>query len=197
MKTNTLETSRLVLRPWNEDDAPSLYRYACHPDIGPIAGWPPHTSIENSLEIIRTIFSAPETYAVVLKATGEPVGSVGIMFSDGMHSATMEQGDAEIGYWIGVPYWGQGLIPEAVRSLLHRCFAELNIQTVWCGYYDGNIKSCRVMQKCGFTFHHTETGKISPLGDVRTEHFMRMTKEEWNTLNNINLPSETSNHPLL
>ena len=53
------------------------------------------------------------------------------------------------------------------------------------------------MQKCGFTFHHTETGKISPLGDVRTEHFMRMTKEEWNTLNNINLPSETSNHPLL
>ena len=50
---------------------------------------------------------------------------------------------------------------------------------VWCGYYDGNVKSRRVMEKCGFRFYHTEEGKTSPLGDVRTEHFMRMTKEEW------------------
>ena len=50
---------------------------------------------------------------------------------------------------------------------------------VWCGYYDGNVKSRRVMEKCGLRFHHTEEGKTSPLGDVRTEHFMRMTKEEW------------------
>ena len=183
MKQNIFETERLILRPWSEEDALSLYRYACDPAVGPIAGWPPHTSVENSLEIIRTILSAPETYAVVLKTTGEPVGSVGIMFGDGLHSAEMEEGDAEIGYWIGVPYWGHGLIPEAVRRLLHRCFKELNLQHVWCGYYDGNMKSRRVMEKCGFVFHHTETGKISPLGDVRTEHFMRMTKEEWKHLN--------------
>ena len=57
--------------------------------------------------------------------------------------------------------------------------------TVWCGYYDGNTKSRRVMEKCGFSYHHTEYGKMSPLGDIRTEHFMRMTKEEWinNTAN--------------
>ena len=183
MKQNIFETERLILRPGSEEDALSLYRYACDPAVGPIAGWPPHTSVENSLEIIRTILSAPETYAVVLKTTGEPVGSVGIMFGDGLHSAEMEEGDAEIGYWIGVPYWGQGLIPEAVRRMLHRCFKELNLQHVWCGYYDGNMKSRREMEKGGFVFHHTETGKISPLGDVRTEHFMRMTKEEWKHLN--------------
>ncbi len=187
MNTTRLETERLVLRPWTEDDAPSLYRYACDPAVGPVAGWPPHTSVENSREVIRTILSAPETYAVVLKATGEPVGSVGIMFGDGVHSATMEEGDAEIGYWIGVPYWGQGLIPEAVRCLLHRCFEELGVPAVWCGYYDGNTKSRRVMEKCGFVFHHTETGKISPMGDVRTEHFMRMTREEWGSLGNRNM----------
>ena len=132
MKQNIFETELLILRPWSEEDALSLYRYACDPAVGPIAGWPPHTSVENSLEIIRTILSAPETYAVVLKTTGEPVGSVGIMFGDGLHSAEMEEGDAEIGYWIGVPYWGHGLIPEAVRRLLHRCFKELNLQHVWC-----------------------------------------------------------------
>lgn len=180
---NYLETERLILRPWSEDDAVSLYRYASHPDIGPIAGWAPHSSVEDSREVIRTIFSAPETYAVVLKDTGEPIGSIGVMFNDGVHSATMEEGDAEIGYWIGVPYWGQGLIPEAVRCLLRRCFEELAITTVWCGHYDGNRQSRRVMEKCGFIFHHTETGKMSPLGDIRTEHFLRLRQEEWRKLN--------------
>ena len=124
---NYLETERLILRPWSEDDAVSLYRYASHPDIGPIAGWAPHSSVEDSREVIRTIFSAPETYAVVLKATGEPIGSIGVMFNDGVHSATMEEGDAEIGYWIGVPYWGQGLIPEAV-PLGSDCFAQFPLR---------------------------------------------------------------------
>ena len=77
-----LITERLILRAWQESDAESLYKYAKDPAIGPIAGWPPHTSVGNSLEIIRTVFAAPETYAVVLKATGEPIGSVGIMFNE-------------------------------------------------------------------------------------------------------------------
>ena len=174
-------TERLILRPWQESDAESLYKYARDPEIGPIAGWPPHTSVEDSLNVIRTVFSAPETYAVVLKETGEPVGSAGIMDGEGLHSAQMQAGEAEIGYWIGRPFWGQGLIPEAVRRLLQRCFEELGFTAVWCGYYDGNTKSRRVMEKCRFRFHHTEEGKTSPLGDIRTEHFMRLTKEEWET----------------
>ena len=177
--TQMIVTERLVLRPWLESDAESLYKYAQDPAIGPIAGWPPHTSVEDSLNIIRTVFAAPETYAVVLKETNEPVGSIGIMFGDGLHSAEMQANEAEIGYWIGKPYWGQGLIPEAVLRLLQRCFEDLGMTAVWCGYYDGNTKSRRVMEKCGFRFHHTEEGKTSPLGDIRTEHFMRMTKEEW------------------
>ena len=170
-----METQRLILRPWTENDAESLYNYAKDPAIGPIAGWPPHTSVENSREIIRDILSAPETYAVVLKETNEPIGSVGIMFADGVHSADMQDGDAEI----GVPYWGQGLIPEAVQRLLKRCFVELDVKRVWCGHYDGNIKSRRVMEKCGFKYHHTEEGKTSPLGDIRTEHFTLLTREDW------------------
>ena len=74
-----LETQRLVLRPWEDEDAPALYKYAQDPRVGPIAGWPAHTSVEHSREIIRSVFSAPETYAVVLRETGEPVGSAGII----------------------------------------------------------------------------------------------------------------------
>ena len=103
-----IETERLILRPWQKNRKPGYYiNTRATPDIGSIAGWMPHTSVENSLEIIRTVFSAPETYAVVLKDTGEPVGSCGIMFADGLHSAAMKPGEAEIGYWIGKPYWGK------------------------------------------------------------------------------------------
>ena len=157
-----LETGRLILRRWEEADAEELYQYAKDPAVGPIAGWPPHTSVENSREIIRDVLTAPETYAVVLKETGKPVGSIGIMFGKNGNAPMGEQ-EAEIGYWIGVPYWGQGLIPEAVRELLRRCFEDLNCTAVWCGYYDGNLKSKRVQEKCGFRYHHTEKDKLCEL----------------------------------
>ena len=56
-----LETKRLILRPWCETDAESLYIYAKDPDIGLPAGWPPHQSVEHSRQIIRDVFSAPQT----------------------------------------------------------------------------------------------------------------------------------------
>ncbi len=174
-----IETERLILRPWREEDAEALYKYACDPDIGPIAGWAVHTSVENSLEIICTVFAAPETYAIVLKETNEPVGCCGIMFANSLHTADMEQQEVEIGYWIGKPYWGKGLVPEAVKAILARCFNELELKAVWCGYYEGNLKSKRVCEKCGFRFHHTNHDVVSPLGDKRTEHFYKMTKEDY------------------
>ncbi|MDE5629803.1 MAG: GNAT family N-acetyltransferase [Muribaculaceae bacterium] len=177
-----METDRLILRPWRESDAESLYKYASDPDIGSIAGWPSHTDVDNSLEIIRTVFAAPEVYALVLKDTNEPIGSCGIMFSDTLHSAEMKQCEAEIGYWIGKPYWGRGLVPEAVKALLLRCFNDLKLAVVWCGHYDGNHKSKRVCEKSGFKYHHTNPDVISPLGDRRTEHFYRMTKDDFDAI---------------
>ena len=95
-------TERLILRPWREEDAEDLYRYAKSPQVGPIAGWPVHTSVENSREIIRTILSAVETYAVVFKSTGRPVGSIGLMI--GMQSNIgLPEDECEVGYWVGVP----------------------------------------------------------------------------------------------
>lgn len=174
-----INTPRLILRPWQDADAESLFKHASDPDIGPIAGWQPHTSVDDSLNIIHTVFAAPETYAVVLKSTSEPVGCCGIIFPDSPHSTDMQSREAEIGYWIGKPYWGQGLIPEAVNALLSRCFNDLNLDAVWCGHYDGNTRSKRVIEKCGFKFHHTNRDIISPLGDLRTEHFYIMTRPDY------------------
>lgn len=67
MLETELETERLVLRPWRESDAPTLFRWASDPRVGPAADWRVHTSVEYSREIIRSVFSAPETYAIEFK----------------------------------------------------------------------------------------------------------------------------------
>ena len=171
-----LQTKRLILRPWSENDAEELYKYASDPEVGPPAGWPPHTSVENSREIIRTVLSAPETYAVSLKENGKPIGSVGLHRND----LAEKDDEYELGYWIGKPFWGQGLIPEASRELLRYAFEDLGMSRIWCGYYDGNEKSHRVQEKLGFLFHHTTEGlEVKLLNEIRTGHSNLMTKERW------------------
>ena len=172
-----LKTKRLYLRPWQETDAESLYEYAKDPEVGPPAGWPTHTGVENSREIIRNVLSAPETYAVCLN--GRAVGSVGLKLK-GYTDMTDREDECELGYWIGKPFWGQGLIPEACRELLRYAFAELKMRAVWCGYYEGNEKSRRVQEKLGFIYHHTAQNVDVPLlNEIRTGHTSLLTKEHW------------------
>lgn len=174
-----LETERLILRPWNEGDAESLYKYAKNPEVGPVAGWPVHTSVENSREIIKSVLSADEIYAVCLREDNVAIGSIGLTLPAQSHTQAADD-EIEIGYWIGVPYWGLGLVPEAVKALQKHAFLDLGYSAMWCGYYDGNEKSKRCQEKCGFKYHHTEENKPCKLmGDVRTEHFTYLTKEQW------------------
>lgn len=171
-----LQTERLTLRPWEEADAEECYQYAKDPRVGPAAGWPVHTSVEDSRRAIREILSAPETYAVVLKETGLPVGSIGLHRND----LAAKDDEMELGYWIGVPYWGRGLIPEASREMLRHAFEDLNLARVWCGYYDGNERSKRVQEKLGFRYQRT-TGNVPvpQLGETRRGFVQLMTKEDW------------------
>lgn len=147
------ETDRLTLRHWQDADAEELYQLAKDPLIGPAAGWPVHTSAENSREIIHTALCGEETYAMVLKETGEIVGSIGLFPSDAKFCANRQP---EIGYWVGSRFWGRGLCPEAMEWMLARCFHQKGNDAVWCSHFFGNSKSMRVMEKCGFHFHHLE-----------------------------------------
>ena len=174
-----LQTERLLLRPWEETDAERLYEYAKDPAVGPIAGWKTHESVADSLWVIRNVLRMDETYAVCLKETGEAIGSIGLIEPTAAHTK-IEPSEREIGYWIGVPFWGKGLIPEAMRALIRHAFFDLGVTAVWCGFYDGNERSKRCAEKCGFRFDHTEENKPCPLlGENRTEHYYYLTKERF------------------
>lgn len=79
-----------------------------------------------------------------------------------------------------MPYWGKGLAAEAIRELMRYCFEELNFKALWCGYFEGNDKSLRAQEKCGFEYDRTNYNKPCPLmGDIRTEVITYITKEKW------------------
>ncbi|MCI1936404.1 MAG: GNAT family N-acetyltransferase [Bifidobacteriaceae bacterium] len=166
LKMESLETDRLILRPWrtdNEREARVLFKYASDPGIGPLAGWPPHTSVAGSARDIKNILSADESYAITLKGVDEPIGSISLKPIDG-HVTSAITGDPgiseqysplltsakEVGYWVGRPFWGKGLATEALKALISHAFLDLRIAHLWGVHYDDNAASAAVMQKCGF-----------------------------------------------
>lgn len=174
-----LETERLILRRWKEEDAEDLYTYASDPDVGPIAGWPPHQSIDESRAIIKNVFCGAEAYAVCLKVDGRAIGAIELKLN-GHTDMTERDDECELGYWLGKPFWGQGLMPEAASEMLRHAFEDLGMRKVWCGYYEGNAKSKRVQEKVGFTYQWTTEGVDVPLmQEKRTGHVNAMTKDAW------------------
>ncbi len=79
-----------------------------------------------------------------------------------------------------MPFWGRGLIPEGVKEVIRHAFEDLHLDTIWSGYFDGNDKSRRVQEKCGFRYHQTvKDAPWEKMGDIRTEHIMKLTREDW------------------
>ncbi len=175
-----LQTERLLLRPWKEGDAAECYKYASDPRVGSVAGWPAHTSVEESRRVIREVLSAWETYAIVWKETGLPIGCIGFHRND----LAEKEDEAELGYWLGVPYQGRGIVPEAARELLRHAFEDLCLARVWCGYYEGNERSRRVQEKLGFKHQWvTENVPVPQMGETRRGYVRLLTREEWTKAN--------------
>lgn len=144
-----MQTDRILLRPWQETDAEALYKYASDPVVGTRAGWPPHQSVEESLEIIRTVFHNDTTWAIVLKETGEAIGAMGYMPVCELNLPARE-GEPLVGYWVGKPYWNQGICTEALQLMLDYIRKETSYPSLISSHFADNPASGRVMEKCGF-----------------------------------------------
>ena len=144
-----METERILLRPWRESDAEALFKWASDPDVGPRAGWPPHKSVEESLEIIRTVFGNETTWAIELKETGEAIGAIGYGPSCDCKLPARE-GEPLTGYWIAQPYWNRGICTEALALMIDHIRRTTDIKSLISGHFIDNPASGRVMEKCGF-----------------------------------------------
>lgn len=143
-----LRTKRLVLRPFRASDIPDLVRLAGAREVAATTARIPHPYTEadarHFLEHLEKDKDFGYAFAITLLASGELVGAVGL------HPAT-GQPRAELGYWIGVPYWGNGYATEAAEAVVAFGFESLKLHRIFAGYFRGNDASRRVLEKLGFS----------------------------------------------
>lgn len=169
-------TRRLILRPWRLTDAKKLFALCRDPLVGPAAGFNPHKSVADSRDILKRILITDSSYAVVLKKGRTLAGCISLSRGD------MCTGDreAELGYWLGSAYWGNGYMPEAASALIEDGFTRMGLSALWCGYFEGNEKSKRVGEKCGFSPVRVKYDKPwKAMNKTVTEYVTRLTYDEW------------------
>ena len=147
-----IETDRLILRPWRQEDLEDFYEYARVDGVGQMAGWQPHESMEKSQAILDCFIREKKTFALELKESGKVIGSLGLETRGRNVGIPEELLGREIGYVLSKDYWGKGLMPEAVKAVIDYCFSVLGFDYLTCGHFVRNNQSRRVIEKCGFHF---------------------------------------------
>lgn len=144
-----LETQRLLLRPIEQDDAQDIFAYASEPDVGPNAGWKPHENLDETLEIIETVFLHQQAvFGIVLKETGTMVGSIGLV---GDPKRQNEQARM-LGYALSAKQWGRGYMTEAAAAVVRHGFETMGLDLISAYCYPLNERSQRVLDKLGFQY---------------------------------------------
>ena len=172
----TLESSRLILRSFTEQDADDLYRYAVDPDVGPRAGWKPHESREESLAIVHMFMQDDNVWAIERKSDHRVIGSLGF-HTDKWRNLP----DARMfGYVLAQDCWGQGYMSEAVGRAMQYGFLEAGMRLLSVSHYTFNDRSRRVIEKCGFLYEGTLRQAFQRYDGARfDEAIYSITKDEW------------------
>ena len=172
-----LHTERLTLRPWTEEDLDDLFEYASVPGVGEMAGWQHHSDRWVSQTILKHFIEGKKTFA--LDYHGKAIGSLGIeKYDEKRFPEFAEKRCREIGFVLSQTFWGQGLMPEAVREVLRYLFEDLALDVVFCGHFLRNERSERAQEKCGF--HHYAFGQYeTKMGIKEDDEVNILTRDEW------------------
>lgn len=172
------ESKRLVMRPFRQSDINDFFEYAKNPEVGPNAGRKPHETKLDTQKILD-IFMGNKgdiIFAPELKENGKVIGSVGL----GGDEKRALPDCLEAGYVLSRDYWGRGLMTEAVRAALKFGFEELGLSMISVGHFPGNLRSKRVIEKCGFKYEGTIRKAYELFdGSFVDECIYSITKEEF------------------
>lgn len=144
-----LETERLLMRPFQEDDAEAVFACCQNPNLGNNAGWAPHKTVEESLEIIRNVFIGQGyVWAITLKDTHRLIGCIGFIPDPKRENPKVRM----LGYWLDETEWGKGYMTESVRSVLNFGFDKLRLSLITATCYPHNKRSQQVLERNGFIY---------------------------------------------
>lgn len=176
--TNTMESSRLLLRPFVMEDASAMYEnWASDPKVTEFLSWPCYESVDTARKMLADWtekYQQPNWYqwAIVLKELGEPIGTISVVqFDDRVDTA-------QIGYCIGRNWWGRGIMTESMKMVMAYLFDEVGAQRIEAGHDPDNAASGAVIRKCGLRYEGTFRRRIRSNRGITDVAWYSMLKEE-------------------
>ncbi len=172
------ETERLLLRNWKHSDFEDLFEFAKLESVAPHVAWNTHKAEQDSKNAISKFIKDDDVLAIELKKENKVIGSIAL-YRKKPDPNNQSDSQREIYYALNPKYWGKGYMPEAVSGLLDSCFNEQGLDLIWCGYYDGNEKSKKVIEKSGFKYAFNCMELNPAIGKEVITHYYNITKEKY------------------
>ncbi len=172
-----METERLIIRSITKRDAADIFEYSKDGEVGLNAGWKPHETIEETTEILDAVFLDKEDiFGVVEKESGKLFGTIGLV-----PDVTREnEASRMLGYAIGKNFWGKGYMTEAVGAILSYAFYEKGYDLISVSHYTDNLRSQKVIEKCGFQFEGVQRqSELRYDGILKDKRWYSITKDEF------------------
>lgn len=162
MNSNT----QSVLRPWKPEDLDNLVKYGNNPAISRFMsdGFPSPYTHEKGIRFIENAMNANPLRIFAISFEGEAVGGIGIHPQDDIHHR-----NAELGYWLGEPFWGKGLVSRAVKEIVAYTFDHFEIDRIFARPFGNNPASHKVLQKAGFILEARFSGTLVKNGEILDE----------------------------
>jgi [ribosomal protein S5]-alanine N-acetyltransferase len=172
--TITLETARLKIRPYSEADITELVPLIGAREVAATTGRIAHPySVEHAKKFLATIEVDPEVrMAITLRSDGRMIGGVGLRIVE-------QHQHAELGYWIGVPYWGNGYATEAAREMLRYGFEVLELHRIFASYFKGNDASGRILEKLGMRYEGCQREHVCKWDQFSDLELYGILRKDW------------------
>jgi RimJ/RimL family protein N-acetyltransferase len=170
----TLQTARLTLRPYSEADIAELVPLIGTREVAATTLRIPHPYTEaHAREFFGMLQQADKIWlAITLLADGRQIGGVGLSLHE-------QHRNAELGYWLGAPYWGKGYATEAGREMLRYGFADLRLHRIFASHFQDNVSSGRVLQKLGMRHEGCQRQHICKWDRFLDSELYGILRQEW------------------
>lgn len=173
-----LETENLILRPPRIRDARDIYRYASDPEVARYVLWDAHRSLSETRACLRALIRRarrghPSSWAVVLRSTGQVIGTIGFVWY------SFDCRSAELGYSFSREYWNHGYATEALAAVIREAFRSLPLNRLEAQHDIRNPASGRVMEKCGLRQEGILRDRIVNKGEFVTVAEYAVLRADW------------------